>query len=122
MVKPAVIVAIVAIMCFTWLGFRQYRCSQRSARLRRQVEDVKHGAQETLRIGSKKAELERFFTTRGIAFSTVESQALGSIQTVGCAPFGCSSDAAFFTIRVKVNELGSVSQAPIVGAGYKDCL
>jgi hypothetical protein len=115
-VKPAAIVGIVVIMGFSWLGFTKYRCSQRNAALGRQVESIKHDAQETLKIGSRKADLDRFFAAHGIPFSIVESQAFGSIQTTGCAPFGCSSDAAFITIRVKLDELGSVKQEPTVGA------
>jgi hypothetical protein len=121
-VKPAVIVAIVAIMGFSWLGFRKYRCSQRGAVLRLQVGGLKRDAQQTLKIGSDKTELEHFFTAHGVSFSIVDSQAFGSIQTTGCAPFGYGSDAAFITIRVKVDGLGSVKQEPIVGAVYKDCL
>ncbi len=101
-VKPAV---IVAIMGFSWLGFRKYRCSQRGAVLRLQVEGLRRDAQQTLKIGSDKTELEHFFTAHGISFS-IDSQAFGSIQTTGCAPFGCGSDAAFITIRVKVDDLG----------------
>jgi hypothetical protein len=113
---------VVAVVGLGFFGFRYYRCRQKSAALRRQVESIKHDAQETLKIGTKKADLDRFFAAHNIPFSIVESQAYGSIQTTGCAPFGCGTDAAVIFVRVKLDEQGFVMEEPTVRAMYTNCL
>jgi hypothetical protein len=120
--RVAIVVAIIVMVGVTSFGLKAYRCSQRHAAFAKQVESIKQGAHEHLRVGTKNAEVVRFFTERSIPLIIQEEYAYGSIRTSGCAPFGCVSDSAFISVRVKLDEAGAVTEEPIVGAIYTDCL
>lgn len=119
--RVAIIVAIV-VVGVTAFGVKRYRCGQRNAAFARQVESIKQGARERLRVGTKNADVARFFTERGLHPIIQESYAYGSIRTSGRAPFGCGTDSAFISVRVKLDEAGAVAEEPHVGGIYTDCL
>lgn len=97
-------------------------CKQRGDAYSARVETLKREAHEKLRIGTKKDAVVRFFAENGIPVTFNRDEASGTIQTPGCAPSGCGSDAALLGLRVKVDEAGTVASEPIVGALYTDCL
>jgi hypothetical protein len=55
-------------------------------------------------------------------FRIFESEAFGSIETSGCAPFGCGSDVAVISVHVKLDEAGAAIEEPRVGGIYTNCL
>jgi hypothetical protein len=120
--RVAIIVAIIVVVGGTSYGLKRYRCSQRRAAFARQVESIKQGAHEHLGVGTEKADVARFFTERSIPLSIEGAYAYGSIRTSGCAPFGCGTDSAFISVRVRLDRAGAVADEPIVGAIYTDCL
>ena len=105
-----------------WFGLREYRCKVRDAVLARQVESIKRDAAREMRVGASKAEVDRFFEQHKIPFEILETEAYGSLQTVGCAPFGCGTDRAFISVLVKPDPTGTVTEAPRAVGMYKDCL
>jgi len=118
--------AIVVIAGMSWFGLKQYRnhiyCKRRNAAFARQVETIRQDAHEGLKIGTKKAEVSRFFAEHGIPCTIVDSQAYGTMQTSGCAPLGCGTDSAVIGIRVKLDPAGTVTEEPIIVSLYTDCL
>lgn len=116
---PAVVVLLVMV---TWFGIREYRCKVRGAVLARQVESIKRDAAREIRVGTSKAEVGHFFEQHNIPFDFLETEAYGSLRTVGCAPFGCSTDRAFISVHVKLDATGTVTEDPRVVGGYQDCL
>jgi hypothetical protein len=117
---------IVVIAGLSWFGLKQYRsqigCKQRSAAFARQIESIKHDAHEQLKIGTKKADVARFFAEHSIPFTFSESGARGTLLTSGCAPFACGSDSALIGVRVKLDPTGTVTEEAIVIGMYTDCL
>jgi hypothetical protein len=120
--RVAIVVAVIVMVGVTSFGLKVYRCSRRHASFAKQVESIKQGAHEHLGVGTKHAEVVRFFTERGMAPIIQGDYAYGSIRTTGCAPLGCVSDSAFISVRVKLDEAGAVTEEPTVGAIYTDCL
>src|SRR5882762_8732980 len=147
--------AIVVIVGVSWLGLRYFRsqidCKKLSAAFARQVENIKEDAHERLKIGTKKADVARFFAEHSIPFTISEmvngmlcstkkadvarffaehsipftiseSEAKGTLWTSGCAPFGCSSDSALIGVSVKLDPAGAVTEEPTVIGMYTDCL
>ena len=120
--KIAVAIAITLIAGGSWFGLKYYRCERRSAVFRHQIESIKKDALEQLKIGTGKAEVSRFFDEHRISFNFVESKAIGTLRTSGCAPLGCGTDSAIIGIRVNLDEAGAVAQEPTVFGMYTDCL
>ena len=134
---------LIAVIC--WFGLRAYRrqvassrhsvafetqakfakqeaCKQRGAAYEKQVENIKQDAQNRLKIGTKKADVAKFFTEHSIPFDFFESEALGTLSTSGCAPFGCGTDSAEIGVSVKLSQAGVVTEKPKVVALYTDCV
>jgi hypothetical protein len=113
-------------MGVSWLGLRYFRsqtdCKKLSAAFVRQVENIKEDAHERLKIGTKKADVARFFAEHSIPFTISESEARGTLWTSGCAPFGCGSDSALIGVSVKLDPAGAVTEEPTVIGMYTDCL
>jgi hypothetical protein len=100
----------------------QIDCKQRAASLESQIEQLKNGAHERLKIGTQKTDVARFFEDQGIPFIITESEARGTLPTSGCSPIGCGTDAALIGLRVKLNREGTVADEPTVMGMYTDCL
>jgi hypothetical protein len=126
--RVAIVAALVAILGVSWFGHNQYNCRQRNAAFGRQIEIIKQDAHAQIKRGTKKSEVVRFFADHSIPFSIVGSEALGTpeaigtLKTSGCAPFGCGSDVAEITVHVKLDEAGAVTEEPKVGGIYTHCL
>jgi hypothetical protein len=118
--------AIVVVAGVSWFGLKQYlshiACKERSAVLARRLESIKQDAREQLKIGTKRDDVSRFFAEHGIPFTIVESQAIGTLLTSGCAPLGCGTDSALIGVRVKLDRTGTVAGEPTVLDMYTDCL
>jgi hypothetical protein len=108
-----------------WLERRHLACQRRGAAFSRQVEQIRRGASEEMKVGASKADVERFYEQRGIQFQVIEvtsPEAVGTIFTTACSPFGCGTDEAFIVVRVKLSPEGVVIEEPRVLPGYKNCL
>ena len=121
----AVLVAIVAV---SWFGLRQYNCQQRNEAFGWQIESIKQDAHAQIGPGTKKSDVARFFAEHNIPFSIVGAEAfgtpeaIGTLSTSGCAPFGCGSDAAVIRVHVKLDEAGAATGEAKVGGIYTNCL
>jgi len=111
---------------FRWMSYRQQSadCKERGRAYELRVETLKSDARTTLRIGTHKEDVIRFFEENGlpVSFDKGLSEYEGTINTKGCSPAGCGSDDALLGLRVKVDSLGTVVAEPVVGALYSDCL
>jgi len=118
--------AIVVIVGVSWLGLRYFRsqidCKNSVQRSHGKSKNIKEDAHERLKIGTKKADVARFFAEHSIPFTISESEAKGTLWTSGCAPFGCSSDSALIGVSVKLDPAGAVTEEPTVIGMYTDCL
>jgi hypothetical protein len=102
MKRTIVIVSAIAVVAvLIWLGRRHYNCERRSSAFNRQIESIKVEAHERLKPGTKKADIKRFFVERNIPFFIYENEFRGTLQSSGCAPFGCGTDAAIIGVSVQ---------------------
>lgn len=110
-------------------------CRQRNADIAQRIESIKQDAQDQLKIGTKKADLARFYAQHKIPFEVVSwpfkdgesevtgTEAIGTLYTNGgCPPFGCGSDRTLIGVRVRVGADGTVIGKPEVVSMYTDCL
>ena len=112
-----------------WL-LKQDRCHQRNAEFARRIATIRQDADEQLKIGTKKAEVARFYTEHKIPFEVIMwpykgggYEAIGTLYTIGgCAPSGCGTDRALIGVRVKVDADGTVIGKAEVVDMYTDCL
>jgi len=118
----AIAVVIVVIACGSWFGLKKIKCRQRGAVLARRVESIKQDAHERLKIGTKRDDVSRFFVEHAIPFEILDSEAIGTLRTSGCAPLGCGTDSALIGVRVKLDRDGTVTHEPTVVDMYTDCL
>jgi hypothetical protein len=143
--SAAISAAVVGIAAIGWLGLRNYdshaaskrrsaafeiqsklakqdACKRRGAAYETQVENIKQDAHDQLKIGTKKADVSRFFSEHNIPFDFFGSEARGTLSASGCAPFGCGTDSAQIGVRVHLSQAGVVTGEPKVVAFYTDCL
>src|SRR3984957_20490424 len=94
-----------------WLERRHLACQRRGAACSRQVEQIRRGASEEIKLGASKADVELFYEQRGIQFEMIEVACpvtFGTIFTTACSPFGCGTDEAFIVVQVKLSPEGVV--------------
>ena len=120
--KLAVAIVGIAVAGVAWLGIKQSRCKQRNEVFAHQVEIIKQDASEELKLGTKKADVIRFFAKHSIPFTIVGFEAYGTLETSGCAPLGCGSDRAIIGVRVKLDGTGAVAETAVVVGVYTDCV
>jgi hypothetical protein len=104
--------AIVVIAGVSWFGLKQHRrhqyqipCKEHDAAFARQLESIKQQAHEQLKVGTKKADVSRFFAEHGLPLGSTpgsESEAVGMLQTAACAREHCG-DGVIIEVRVKVD-------------------
>ena len=124
------IAATIVVAGSGWFGVKQYHCRQRNVAFARRIESIKQDAHNQLKIGTKKADVARFYAAHKIPFEVVSwpfkdggTEAIGTLYTVGgCAPLGCGTDNALIGVRVKVDADGTVTGEPEVVDMYTDCL
>jgi hypothetical protein len=123
--KKAVLASIaMLIVCglLTGCRYRSTACKQRGAAYQARVKSLKQVALEQLKIGTKKADVVRFFAENKFPLSFDKSEATGTIYTTGCSPFGCGTDEALIGISVDLDEAGNVKSKPVVVGFYMNCL
>ena len=123
----AVLSFAILLICLAGCSFLLYRhhdsaCRQREAAYQAKAQLLERNAQEKLKIGAGKEEVEHFFAENGLPLTFTPHEASGTIYTTGCAPSGCGSDAAILGVRVEVDNAGTVIGKPTVGGIYTNCL
>ena len=103
-------------------GGNSAECRHRAAALNARVEEIKHKAHDTLKIGSTRDEVTRFYNENDIPLTFDRSGARGTIGTTGCSPVGCGSNDAIIGVSVPLDSSGKVNAEPYVMAMYTDCL
>ena len=120
------VISVAGYVLFGWMFYRYQStdCKERGKAYRLRVERLKRDASMTLRIGTHKEDVIRFYQENGlpVSFNNTLSEFEGTIHTKGCSPAGCGSDDALLGLRVKVDSAGAVVGEPVVGALYTDCL
>ncbi len=127
-------VATSLVVSFGCAGMKLH-CRERNMDLTRRIESIKKDAHAQLRIGTKKADVARFYTEHKIPFEVVSmpfkdgeslvtgTEAIGTLYTNGgCPPFGCGSDRLLIGVRVRVDADGTVTGEPEVVSIYTDCV
>lgn len=119
---------------WTWVAYQSVRpvprrCKQRSADFQARVERIRTDAKASLRIGTNKADVIRFFGAEIIPMDSYrmagQNVVQGQIYVTGlteCASVACGDDSAMIGVRVDVDENGSVVSDPVVVGMYTDCL
>jgi len=119
---------------WVWVAYQTirpvpHRCKQRSADFQARVERIRADAKASLRIGTKKADVIRFFAAEKIPMDSYrmagQNVVQGQIYVTGlpeCATVACGDDSAMIGVRVDVDENGSVVSEPVVIGMYTDCL
>ena len=95
---------------------------QRGAGYEARVEKLRNDTRQSLKVGTKKEDVFRFFAENGIPAALLDDEISGTVHTIGCAPSGCGSDDALLALRVKVDKAGTTVSDPLVGAIYTNCL
>jgi Na+-translocating ferredoxin:NAD+ oxidoreductase RnfG subunit len=97
-------------------------CKKRDDALTARVDELTREADAKLKIGTRKEAVVRFFAENGMPITFSPDEASGIINTTGCSPMGCGTDAAWIRLRVTVDKRGSVTSKPNVdGMYYIDC-
>jgi len=124
--RTAITFSIVVIAALNWFAVKlcrdQISCNKRGAAFAQRVKAIEHDANENLSIGTKSGDVNRFFAEHRIPFEIVESEAIGTLFTVGCGPLGCGTDSALIGVRVKLDSAGAVAEKPTVVGMYTNCL
>ena len=117
---------IIVVAALSWFALKLCRdqivCNRRSAAFDLRVQSIEHDANEKLSIGTKSADVSRFFVEHGIPLDIVGSEAIGTLYTEGCGPLGCGTDRALIGVRVRLDLAGGVTGKPEVVGMYTDCL
>jgi hypothetical protein len=137
-VKPlswSISVAVALVFAGSGCAGMKLHCRQRNADVTRRIESITQDAHEQLKLGTKKADVARFYTQHKIPFEVVSwpfkdgesevtgTEAIGTLYTSGgCPPFGCGSDRLLIGVRVRVDADGTVIGEPEVVSMYTDCV
>lgn len=105
------------------------RCKQRAADFEARVKRIEANAKISLKPGTKKADVTRFFESEKIPMNSDHiagrNEVSGQIYVTGlaeCASVACGDDSALIGVRVDVDENGTVVSDPVVVGMYTDCL
>lgn len=124
--RTAITSSIVVVAAISWFALKLFRgqiaCNKRGAAFALRVKSIEHDANKRLSIGTKSTDISRFFAEHGIPLQIVDSEAIGTLYTVGCGPLGCGTDSALIGVRVKLDSEGAVAEKPEVVEMYRDCL
>jgi hypothetical protein len=104
-------------------------CKQRAAELTAKVDLIKRDAKNSLRVGTKKDDVARFFASENIPFTfdqiVGEHEARGTIYFKGlpeCESVACGDDSALIGVQVNLSADGTVLSDPVVTGMYTNCL
>jgi hypothetical protein len=105
------------------------RCKERAAEFTAKVELIRRDAKDSLKVGTRKDDVARFFASENVhlSFDQIgqDYQATGTLYLKGlaeCENFACGDDGALIGVRVKVDADGTVMSDPIVIGMYTDCM
>src|ERR1051326_7593300 len=117
-------ILLVSVAGCSFVLYRHHdtACRQREAAYQAKAQSLERNAEQKLKIGTRKEDIERFFSENGLPLTFTLHEASGTIHTTGCAPSGCGSDAAILGVRVEVDNAGTVVGKPVVGGIYTNCL
>jgi hypothetical protein len=143
---PLTFLAISVVCWFAVDGFRAWvyfalrgayfavhpappRCKERAAALTAKAELLQQAAKNSLRVGTKKDGVVRFFASENIPLAFVqggrEQEATGTLYFKGlgeCSNIACGDDSALIGVRVSVDSDGTVLSDPIVVSMYTNCV
>ena len=104
-------------------------CKKRAAEFRDKVDLMQRDAKNSLKAGTKKDEVVRFFASKNVPLTFdqmgQDHWAMGTLYFRGlaeCENFACGDDSALIGVRVKVDINGTVVSEPVVIGMYTDCL
>jgi len=90
---------------------------------------MQRDARNSLKVGTTKEDVARFFASENTPLTINESgqnhEAIGTLYFKGlaeCQNVACGDDSALIGIRVKVDANGTVVSDPVVIGMYTDCL
>jgi len=105
------------------------RCKQRAAAFSVKVERMQRDANDSLKVGTRKGDVVRFFASENVPLSFdqigQDRQARGTLFFKGlaeCENFACGDDSALIGVRVNVDGEGTVVSDPVVIGMYTDCM
>jgi hypothetical protein len=102
------------------------RCKSREAEFESRVKRIERNAKNSLKLGTKKSDVIRFFASENIPLAFLEGTgATGTVYVEGdaaCRSLACGDDAALVGVRVDVDKNGTVVAEPVVVGMYTDCL
>lgn len=124
---PRAIAALVVLLLVNSVGcLRNHRnviCMRRGDESNSRVETLKRTAHQSLKIGTGKDAVIRFFAESAIPVTFGRNEASGSIHVLGgCAPRGCGTNRMILGLRVGVDETGTVVSEPTVVTLFEDCV
>jgi hypothetical protein len=122
---------VVIVVGLGWLEVIHYSCHRRNEALERWVGSIARDAHEQLKIGTKKADVARFYTEHDIPFEVVSwpfkdggFEALGTLYAEGGCSFsvfwGWRTADVIIRVNVKVDADGTVIGAPEVISGFEE--
>lgn len=124
---------LLIIVAFGWFWITRSRdtrqCRKRADAFDSRVADITEAAKTTLKIGTKKQDVIRFFAKYDIPVQfdlmAGQQEATGTVFVTGiakCSPnVGCGDDAALIGVRVDVDDAGTVTGEPVVVGMYTNC-
>jgi hypothetical protein len=142
----ALALLIMGAVCFTIGDFRAWvyfalrgthfalhpappLCKQRAAEFSAKVELMQREANDSLKVGTRKADVVRFFASENVPLSFdqigQDRQARGTLFFKGlaeCENIACGDDSTLIGVRVGVDADGAVASDPVVAGMYTDCL
>jgi len=90
---------------------------------------MQRNAKHSLKVGTRKDDVVRFFASKNIPLSFEQigqdHEATGTVYFKGlaeCEIFACGDDSALIGVRVKADIDGTVLSDPVVIGMYTDCL
>ena len=105
------------------------RCKARAAEFRAKVELIQRDANGSLKVGTRKDDVVRFFASENVPLTFIQigedHQATGTLYFKGlaeCENIACGDDSSLIGVRVKVDVDGTVVSDPVVIEMYTDCL
>ena len=126
----AAVAGVVVIAGVSWLRLKQHRrhlfqiaCKDHNAAFQRQLESIERDAHEQLKVGTKGADISRFFADHGMPIFSVslsEPEIIGILHTTACAPPHCG-EGVWIRVRAKVGSTGIITREPTVDTLYVDC-
>jgi hypothetical protein len=112
----------VSTGCFPFFRYQSAACRQQGAALDARLKTLRREALVRLPIGTGSEAVLQFFADNGMKVSFIAGKLQGHVETNGCAPAGCGTDAAVIHLEVAVDETGAVVSEPGIGAMYTNCL